>query len=142
MSTDHIAVMEPPHIFQNDRTSLASELKSWIGHQNSQLGIQYLELVDGKVTVKNNVLERRDVLRAYFPGVGNIFVEPDGSYVFNFQVDKDQRAIMKSYVDIACIQHKKFIQRHKQFFREEPWRQLNGLTPEEAIAKLAQLGWQ
>jgi hypothetical protein len=53
---------------------------------------------------------------------------------------------MKPYIDDyirVCLPQKygEFIRRQQKWYADQPWLQINGSTPEQAVLILKELGW-
>lgn len=135
-----------PSVVRNTRSILANEIKKyWCGHTNSNIGMQYLTFKDGIIHVRDGLFERTDLMMVQFWNVANVFVEADGSKTFNEwskeKLSKQRRAQMCAIVDSHVTMAKDYMERERRFLREKPWLQLDGMTPEQAVAKLTELGW-
>jgi hypothetical protein len=51
----------------------------------------------------------------------------------------------RDYVGLLCGElvdtESNFVERQRSFFATEPWIELEGLTPDQAITRLESLGW-
>lgn len=134
----------------NDRTSLGDQIRQhWIGQQNSNIGMQYVALKDGILQL-SGMYERVDVLvyQVFTRGVHggcNIFFNVDGSYQMDrwdttiFTKAEEEQIIKDAKAFFAS--QKEYVARQRLFLESKPWLQLAGLTPEEAVIKLRELGW-
>ena len=147
MKYKSILLGDIPTISFNERTNLGKDIeKYWKGHDNSPIGLQYLNFKNGIIHVKSFPFERQDILVIQFYNRCNIFIKADGSYNINMWSEDDSFSNKeREYVDLLCgdiiNNENEYIKKHKLFFESEPWHSLEGLTPEEAIDKLTSLGW-
>lgn len=143
---------------QSDRTNLADKIEEyWVGKKNSPIGIQYLTFKDGKVNV-GRFYERQDVLdvQCFHPGCnafidvnGDANIQPWGTYGKDGAARKNAaKKIPPGLVEMmqgACklwfSRNHEFVERQARFFAERPWEQVDGMTPDDAVAKLRELGW-
>lgn len=135
-----------------DRTTLKNDLKEyWVGKTNSFIGLAYLDIdwTTRKIKVPQFAINRSDIIFIRFE-IDNecytFFVEPTLEVYLN-GYDPEGRTeslmpVLKDYV-IYCLIEKYFDFIDKQFkwYKEKPWKKLDGLTPEEAVNTLEELGW-
>lgn len=147
-----------------DRTDLADQIeKAWVGRDHSGIGLPHLEYTyrpvreqyakyardtGGKVLYRPG-LNRRDIFIVQWHSqhsgfVGSIFVDPDGTCHIQFNgLEKEDRDIIKAEFDMVWNnpENQEFIARQVKWFNDEPWKQVHGMTPAEAVAHLRELGW-
>lgn len=152
---------------RNDRTDMRSQIqKYWVGREYSPFGIQYVQYTHrpegpgmekyrretkGKIVVPAHSWERDDIfcIQHWEPGV-NTFVDLSGdSYKISIQPwngvslsPEDEQTIREQVAQVMKDPaNADYIERQRRWFNEKPWKQLNGLTPEEAVSKLESMGW-
>lgn len=138
-----------------DRTILKRQISAyWAGKavKEAQLcSIQYLRLNnDRSIAVNKFGGERSDI--------GFLqFTEPSGNFLFNVFIEANgthsgpngsdvtlsgrERNQLNYIVKQWCEENRKHVARQVRWFAEKPWKHLEGLTPEQAIGKLTELGW-
>lgn len=132
---------------KNVRSDLADGIEQyWVGHDESHIGLQYLDLKDGKLVKGRYSIERTDVLVLQDFEYGcNIFVETDGRYSIQPWADKTltvaERNRAVAAVNRAIRANKEYMAREEEFLTTKPWEQIYGMTPEEGVAHLRKLGW-
>ncbi len=153
-------------VTMNDRTDLAKGIHQyWVGRTHAGVALQnvdfsyfpdpngpyakYMRDTKGLVQVKKHRFERDDVFTLQFYSkheefIGSVFIEPDGS--FSNQIaectDEEKKHVEKCVKEVLTApEYQEFIIRQRKWFAEKPWEQLDGLRPEEAVAKLTELGW-
>lgn len=151
MSTEHsydsLLLGDKPIISFNDRTGLRKEIiEYWVGNSNSVIGLQYVDLKDGIIHVKQFPFERTDIFVIQFWDRCNIFLEANGRYSIdlwhkNRPLRETEREYIKTLCDELLILEREYVNRQRAFFETQPWRRLEGLTPEEAVAELELMGW-
>lgn len=138
--------LEARFVTRNVRSTLADDIqKHWVGRTNSNIGAQYLTFQDGIVRLNGYLCERTDVMVVQFFGIANVFVEADGSKSINVWSDtplsKQRREQIYAIVDAHCAVASEYMKREARFLKEKPWLKVDGLTPEQAVNKLTELGW-
>ena len=80
-----------------------------------------------------------------FSSVANVFVEADGSQSINewgdAKMTPQRRSQIRSIVDAHFIEAKEYVAHEARFLKEKPRLKIDGMTPEQAVAKLTELGW-
>lgn len=118
--------------------------KYWLDKQESVVAMQYLTLKDGKIQVPFSI-ERRDLFLFQVPDICNAFVEPDGRIVIqNYDgvlLSHAEEELIRRAINRELPKHAAFVEEQNLFLNSEPWKQLEGLTPREAVKKLQELGW-
>lgn len=133
------------HVCRTVRSDLADEIeKYWVGRKNSHIGLQYLVLQDG-IVGKGRFIERRDVLLLHGENI-NVFVDPpDDIHVQpHGGMDEGSPAAIRratAAAKRAIRRESAFIEHELRFLTEKPWEQVYGMTPEDAVAKIRELGW-
>lgn len=110
------------------------------------IGLQYIEWKGGDNPVRlGRILERTDVLFISMDCICNVFIEPDGAQLIQAHsgvvLSQDAEALVRAYAGVFYLEEKEFVDRERRFLDEKPWLQLDGLTPEQAVARLEELGW-
>jgi len=128
------------------RSNLRQQIKeNWLGETNSIRGLQYLNFQDGVIrTKKGIVIERTDVLQINWNRCV-VFVEASGEFRIDafdrYQPSSEEFDHIDYYVRNYLVQEKEHVEREKHFLESRPWKRLDGLTPEQAIEKLTELGF-
>ena len=52
-----------------------------------------------------------------------------------------RRSQIRSIVDAHFVEAKEYVAHEARFLKEKPWLKVDGMTPEQAVAKLTELGW-
>ena len=135
-----------PFVTRNIRSDIADDIqKYWVGKKESNIGVQYLSFKDGIVHARRCILERSDIMVVQFSSVANVFVEADGSQSINewgdAKMTPQRRSQIRSIVDAHFIEAKEYVAHEARFLKEKPWLKVDGMTPEQAVAKLTELGW-
>jgi len=136
-----------PSITLNDRTQIRQNIsKYWQNQTSSMYNIQYLDLNNGVINIKQYCYERTDIFVVQFSNRCNIFVEADGQHSVNvFENATPLTMAEDTYIELLCeellIAESNFVETQRLFFGTQPWLQLEGLTPDQAIVKLKSLGW-
>ena len=129
------------------RSDLPAEIRrDWLGQYTSDRMHQYLCLSNGRVY--QGPITRTDVLIVQFhidhQIVCTVYVEADGSMNLSFATSEGEETltdeILRRTEDIVNG-HQPHLERELRFQREAPWKQVYGLTTEEALNKFAELGW-
>lgn len=147
------------HFELYDRTDIGAHIqKHWLpGGAGAIMGTQYVTLdsVEGVVRAKDattTACERRDVARLYLAEYFNVFVNADGTPQidggFSAAAESVKTCDWKRALVFSRVEHElcapavqAHLERHRRFFDERPWRALDGLTPEAAVATWRELGW-
>ena len=139
--------------YNNVRSGLAHGIERyWVGTNNSNVGLQYLQFKDGIITTKEFCFERSDlVVFQYLGHPGdygfNIFVESDGSLSWNTfsgtELTIAETIEVEKHIATALTTDEfvKYLDHERRFLKEKPWLQVNGMTPKQAVAKFKELGW-
>lgn len=132
---------------RNVRSTLRQSVeKYWVGKTRSNIGMQYLTYKDGLITARDG-WERRDLVMFQHPQAFNIFVEPDESLTWNMfdgaEITVQEKGKVERFIrhELSKPEMQEYFATERRFFGEKPWMQVNGMTPEEAVAKLRELGW-
>lgn len=138
--------VQNPFVTRNVRSTLANDIQEyWVGRTNSNIGVQYLTFKDGIIRLNGCLLERTDIMVVQFFGVANVFVEADGSKSIDVWSDgkltKQRRDQIYAIVDAHYAMASEYVAREARFLKERPWLKVDGMTPEQAVAKLTELGW-
>lgn len=135
-------------VSKNVRSNLADEMeKYWVGRENSNIGIQWLNLKDGhvyKFSELSDAFGRKDIFLVQMFNGFNVFVEPDGSIdiqEYGAQLYPEEREEVKKFVVDLMEKEKEYVEHERRFLQEKPWRQCDGMTPQQAVDKLRELGW-
>lgn len=131
---------------KNDRTRLAAELqKYWLGKENSQFAMQYLELKDGIVKAIRGNYERKDIFLGQIDGICNIFVDVnnDGSYYVAIDWYESSgivgdagtvKRIEEEAIKFCKLRENSYyIAANRRFLKEQPWLKCQDKTVQECI---------
>lgn len=123
----------------------------WVGKTESNIGLQYLNFKGGRLEARKGQWERKDLLVFQLllrPHAGfNIFVEPDLSLTWNLfdgtTLTDDEKAAVEIHVLDKCNEPelRTYLEHERDFLESMPWLEVDGMTPEEAVAKFQELGW-
>ena len=148
MKIKHELKLSDVYMSRNVRSDLASEVKKyWLGKKKSNIGLQYLDLKDGIIHADVGMWERTDILMFQHPKAFNVFVEADGSCTWNVfdgcEVSDNERRTVETYIRKKVRQPDTaaYVTHERKFLLDKPWLQVDGMTPEQAIAKFAELGF-
>lgn len=135
----------PFQVLKNVRSDLKEKIaKNWLGETNSSIGIQYLDFNDGVIHFRGHSA-RTDVILIQWQDTCNVFIEVDGYKSIQPFGDIKLSDREKKYITIICEEfldkEREYIEHEKHFLDSRPWEQLDGLTPEQAISKLTELGF-
>lgn len=155
-----------PAVSRNDRTDLRSQIaKYWVGKEHSRVSLQYLQYTyrpdpeykqyaretNGKIVVPSHSFERDDIFCVQHcePGINTFVTLVGDSYSISIQpwsevsLSAQEEQIIRDQIDAIMKDpnNAEYIERHRKWFSEKPWKQLDGLTPAEAVAKLESMGW-
>jgi hypothetical protein len=131
---------------RNVRSDLADRIeKYWLNNPKSLVGLQYLQLVEGVISVRKSCCERTDVLLFQVPSVCNVFMGVDGSvdvqYWDGVETSDEEHEEIKAAARQFFAEEEGYVAREKRFLEEKPWQFVDGMTPEAAVAKFRELGW-
>lgn len=147
------------HVNKYTRSNISDKIvENWIGREHtSNTGIQFIDLDRERGIIKSKRIDlynifgpRIDLFSLQDWKIANVFVNPTKHGNFEIKIDKWnkemhvsdlQRAAYKAAANKVVSENKKFWDHEAKFLNEQPWIQLNGLTPTEAVIKLRQLGW-
>lgn len=134
---------------KNVRSDLTDQIERyWVGREASNIGMQYLALKDGRLELNSHLFERTDVLCLQdFKDCGgcNIFIEANGAIQIDvwdrsqWSLAAQERAYRAAAEAIAG--HHCYMARQARFLATKPWLRVVGMTPEEGVARLRELGW-
>jgi hypothetical protein len=131
--------------YRNVRSDLADGIEAyWAGERESVIGLQYLDLQDGRLVKGPFLVERTDILWVHGP-TANAFVEPDG----RIQVDRfrDRGCTDRDAANIERAARRfyrrelEYVEHEARFLNEKPWLQIIGLTPANGVKRMRELGW-
>ncbi len=143
-------------VSRNERTDLANQVeKYWVDREISDIGIPPLQYPQrpgpgyGKIQIPEYSFSRSDIfvlqwIHKYDGFAGNVFLRPDGTYQIDMEgIETSDRELIQTEVEkvMADPANKDFIDRHVKWFTEQPWKQVHGMTPAEAVSHLRSLGW-
>jgi hypothetical protein len=142
-------------IHLSDRTTIADDVERyWVGRDSSDIGIEFLHADWSDRTI--HVLPytgRTDIFVIHFRLVhgGNnyfAFVEYNLSYFFGSYNPMDDplfrniRHALHDYIKNCIVyDYVDFHKKQVRWFSEQPWKQIDGKNPEEAVHILRQQGW-
>lgn len=127
---------------RNARSNLADDIERyWVGRLSSNVGVQYLKLVDGHV-FRNGYFERTDIFcfQDFERGV-NVFVGVEGDISIQPWSDAapitpaEERSIRRQVAAQLEVE-KDYVAFEARYLRERPWEDVDGMTPEAAVAHL------
>lgn len=128
------------------RSDLRQQIeKYWVGRKNATIGLGQARLKDGILTP--SPFFRRDIALLQAFGKVNVFIRTDGTYTTNVwgekggSLDADDKQVIEKIVKAWMLENITYVQVQQLYFDEEPWKAVDGLTPEQAVAKLKELGW-
>jgi hypothetical protein len=133
------------------RSTLAESIEDyWVGKASSNVGIPYLRFEEGIVKVVStyarcDLLWLRDseakVSIFVTPSLpsGDPWVEIQGSGAK--EISDAQRAFYTAAALLAVEQNRVYWAAEVRFLVEQPFTEIDGMTPEDAVAKLRELGW-
>lgn len=138
--------IQKTQLVKNIRSNLSEEIeKYWVPNPNSIVGLQYIKLKDGIISVAERLFERTDIFSFQVWNIANIFVEPNGKISIQEwergSLTPGQAKYLKYHILQLANKEMDYILRENRFFDEKPWKYLNGMTPQQAISKLHELGW-
>lgn len=142
----------------HNRTDMKGTLsKNWVGRSPERARITYiahltLDPITGLISAKTERYGRRDTgmlqfrLRQGDTFLFNLFIEPDGSHggpngSYEVKLSDEEKDYIDTQVKMWCEKNAEHQARHVRWYAESPWMHLDGLTPEQAVAKLEELGW-
>lgn len=134
------------HVSRAVRSNLADKIEQyWVGKPESNIGLQYLQLIDGKVQKGRYLIERQDVLILQRRDVCNIFCHVDGYTQIDVwtgaHMSDTAKARARQVAAVAMEEEAEYVEHERRFLESKPWEQVYGMTPERAVAKLRELGW-
>lgn len=124
--------------------------KYWVGHTQSNIGIPYIKLVNGLVSCEGHFYARQDIawirlkeieIVAAFVDIGK---DKNGTYLsYNGSVFVTDalKKVFHRVAEAALARHPEWVDHQRRFFTEQPWCDLNGLTPAQAVENLRRDGW-
>lgn len=125
---------------RNVRSDLADQIeKYWVGRTDSNIGLPYFDLENGKLKKSHYVIFREDIFCLQDLGRGvNVFVEIDGTYQVDLWEGKpkltdDESKYIKNKVRSVMRAHKEYVERERRFLEGKPWERCYGKTPEEGV---------
>jgi hypothetical protein len=133
-------------VIKHHRSNLREEIReNWWGETNSIFGLQYVKLVDGILQLRGPYEERTDPFCVEWSGVCTVNIDYDGEhYIHEYSgvtLSEREKVYIALYCDEIVVTEKEYLDREEKFILEEPWKYLEGLTPEKAIEKLTELGF-
>lgn len=136
------------------RSNLRQEIeKYWVGKPKSNVGLQYLEYKNGLIKANKYMFERRDLMCFQLYDVFNVFINPDKTFTWNMfggdthnvrsqLSEQEERAVVNHIkAELAKPEVVAYFEHENRFFEHKPWMHVDGMTPEQAVAKFKELGW-
>jgi len=157
-----VEITDNPHIEKIDRSTLAGDIeKYWVGVETSNVGLQHLLLIRGRLWLKKpeyEAFERYDVgwieYHGVYPNQLNCWIYPaiPGPRLDHRPArvelpshaeftEEEEAKIYRTFDNWRNGEGKDFMDRQDRWFRERPWYEMHGLSPEEAVNRFHQLGW-
>ena len=144
-----------------DRTTLRKDIENYLlkyetetfdPEKNSKIGIQYIDFDYEKKVIQPSryLIHRTDCLMVQYhleDLIINCFIEPNGGVSIDFPrnlkpSDKEKEDLLLQCKNVyESPQMREFVQKQRKFLKDQPWKQIYGMKPSEAIQKLKDLGW-